>query len=246
MQAFEDMRLEAVRTESVGSGTPHRPLRLADRHRLLAGILFVTASAAIIGPAEAQAVRSGGDNARAMQELQQLATERTALKADNAKLKDQVADLQKKLDKATAESSAVSARAKQLDAAAARGAESGKLASDALEKSRTQMQELITRFRETAQNLKNVETERNALRGELQVRDREYNVCVERNVGLFEVGREALDRLDQHGFWSKVRESEPFTQLARARLDNLIDDDRQRLKELRLEESKKKIVEKPQ
>jgi hypothetical protein len=245
MQAFEDMRPDAMRSESVGCGTLHRPQRLADRHRLLAGIVFVAGSAAIIGPAAAQAVRSGGDNARALQELQQLATERTALKADNAKLKDQVADLQKKLDKATAESSAVSARAKQLDVAAARGAESGKLASDALEKSRARMQELITRFRETAQNLKNVETERNALRGELQVRDREYDVCVERNVGLYEVGREALDRLDQHGFWSKVRESEPFTQLARARLDNLIDDDRQRLKELRLEESKKKIVEKP-
>jgi len=43
-------------------------------------------------------MRSGGDNARAIQQMQQLATERTALQADNAKLKDEIAELKKKLD----------------------------------------------------------------------------------------------------------------------------------------------------
>jgi len=222
MQVFEGMRRQAI----------------------LAGILFATGWAAFCGPADAQAVRSGGDNARAMQEMQQLAAERTALKADNAKLKDEVADLQKKLDKASAESAAVSARTKQVEATSAREAESGKQTADALEKSHAQMQELIAHFRETAQQLKAVETDRNALRGQLQLRGREYDVCVEHNVGLYDVGREALDRLDRHGLWSKVAESEPFTQLARARLDNWIDDYRQRLAELHLKESKKEPADK--
>src|SRR4029077_17115547 len=53
--------------------------------------LLAISLAAVSVPA--QAVRSGGDNARAMQQLQQLASERTSLQADNAKLKDEVADL---------------------------------------------------------------------------------------------------------------------------------------------------------
>ncbi len=206
-------------------------------------------AAAAVAPAQGQAVRSGGaESARAaqqLQQLQQLASERTALQADNAKLKDQIADLKKKLDQATAEGAAASARAKQQEVAAARGAESSKQASEALEKSRAQMQDLIAHFRETAQELKTVEADRNALRGQLETRSRDYAVCVEHNVGLYDVGREALDRLDRQGFWSMVRESEPFTQLARARLDNWIDDYRQRLQELRVEQSKKKPAGKP-
>ena len=199
-------------------------------------------TAATIAPVHGQTVRSGGENARAMQELQQVAAERTALKTDNGKLKDEVAELKKKLDKATAEGAAVSARVKELEAAAGRGAESSKQANEALEKSRAQMQELIAHFRETALNLKTVEADRNNLRGQLEARGREYDTCVEHNVGLYQVGHEALDRLDRHGFWSKVGESEPFTQLARARLDNLIDDYRARLEESRLEKNKKPVA----
>jgi seryl-tRNA synthetase len=216
-----------------------RRTREADRRYLLAGILSLISTIAAIAPVHGQTVRSGGDNARAMQELQQVAGERTALKADNAKLKDDVADLKKKLDKATAEGATVSARVKELEVAAGRGAESSKQANDALEKFRAKMQELIAHFQETALDLKTVEADRNNLRGQLEARGREYNTCVEHNVGLYEVGHEALDRLERHGFWSKVGESEPFTQLARARLDNWIDDYRQRLQDLRLEQAKK-------
>lgn len=234
-------RTAVAASESVSPET--LPTHRVIRHGLL-GILLAGGWAVTAGPAAAQAVRSGGDNARQMQEMQQLSSERTALKADNAKLKEEVADLQKKLDKANTENAGVSARAKQLEAVAARGAEFSKQTADALEKSRAQMQELIGRFRETAQELKAVETDRNALRGQLDTRSRDYDVCVEHNVGLYDVGREALNRLDRQGFWSSMRQSEPFTQLARARLDNFVDDYRQRLEELRLEKSKQEPLKK--
>jgi cell division protein FtsB len=226
-------------TEAMGStwcsGLAARPRR----YRLLTGILLLAGVAIGAAPAQAQTARSGGESARAMQELQQLAAERTSLQAENAKLKDQVADFKKKVDQLNTESAAANARAREFEAAAARGAQSSTESADALAKSRAQMQELIARFRETVENLKTVESDRNTLRGRLEIRDREYNTCIENNVGLYEVGRDALDRLDRQGFWTRVRESEPFTQLARARLDNLIDDYRQRLQELRLDQSKK-------
>jgi chromosome segregation ATPase len=239
MPAFEAMRTETVKPAILSGRTREVPRRC-----LWAGIFSMIITAATIAPVLGQTARSGGDNARAMQELQQLGAERTALKTENAKLKDEAADLKKKLDKASADGAAALARAKQLELTAGRGAEAGKQANDALEKSRAQMQELITRFRQTAQDLKAVETDRNALRGQLEARGREYDTCVEHNVGLYEVGHEALDRLDRHGFWSRVSESEPFTQLARARLDNLIGDYRERLQQSRLEKAKP-VAEKP-
>jgi signal transduction histidine kinase len=201
---------------------------------------------AVILPAFGQAARSSGDNARAAQQMQQLAAEHTALLADNAKLKDEVAELKNKLDQAAAAGTAAATRAKQSDAAVARASESGKQTAEALEKSRTQMQELITRFRATALDLKTVETDRNTLRSEHESLVRDYRTCVERNVGLYQVGREALERLGQRGFFSKVGESEPFTQIARARLENLIDDYRSRLDESRVEQSKKNVADKSQ
>lgn len=190
-------------------------------------------------PLYAQAVRSGGDNARALQQMQQLASERTALQADNAKLKDEVADLKKKLDKANSDSAAAAARTKNLQQESAQGLESKKQMTESLEKSRGQMQELLTHFRETAQNLKTVEAERNELKGQLDARNREYATCVDHNVGLYEINRETLDRLGKHGFWSKVGDAEPFTQLSRARLENLIDAYRYRIDELQVERQKK-------
>jgi seryl-tRNA synthetase len=187
----------------------------------------------------AQAVRSGGDNARAVQQMQQLASERTALQADNAKLKAQVDELKAKLDKGSAENAALSARIKNLETESNRGTESNKQLTDSLEKSRAQMQDLITHFRETAQNLKAVEVERNDLHGQLDLRVRELHTCVDHNVDLYEVNRETLDRLDKRGFWSALGNAEPFTQLARARLENLIDAYRYRIDELRVERQKK-------
>jgi seryl-tRNA synthetase len=222
-----------------------RAAAAAVNRRSVAAVIFTAAfGSAAIGPALGQAARSGGDSSRALQQMQQLASERTALQAENEKLKGEAADLKKQLDKANAETAAAAARVKQLEAAAGRGAESGKQAAEALEKSRSQIQELITRFRATAQDLKTVETDRNALRGQHDALSRDYAACVDHNVGLYQIGRETLDRLDRHGFFSKAGESEPFTQLARARLENLIDDYRQRLEELRVEQSKKTAADK--
>jgi type I site-specific restriction endonuclease len=201
--------------------------------------LVLAVLSCVAAPLHAQAVRSGGDNARALQLMQQLASERAALQADNAKLKDEVADLKKKLDKATTDNVSAAARTKNLQRESARETESKKQLTESLEKNRGQMQELITRFRETAQNLKSVEIERNELRSQLDLRNREYATCVDRNVGLYEINRETLDRLERRGFWSEVRDTEPFAQLSRARLENLIDAYRYRIEELKIERQKK-------
>jgi hypothetical protein len=209
--------------------------------QILVGLAALSIAASLNSPLHAQAARSGGgaDNARVVQQMQQLASERTALQADNAKLKEQLADLQKKLDQATADVAASTAHTKGVQQQElARAADSKKQAEEANEKLKTQMRDLVVHFRETAQDLKNVEVERNEFHGKLEARNREYATCVDRNVGLYQTNIETLDRLDKHGFWSKAADTEPFTQLSRARLENLIDAYRYRIDELRLEQKK--------
>jgi len=213
-----------------------RPARLPIR-------LIAACGACVLAFAvQAQTARSGGggaDNAKALQQMQQLASERTALQADNTKLKDQVDELKKKLDKATAENAGLVARQKALAAGGGSAVADNKKLTEQLENSRAQMQDLITHFRETAQNLKIVETDRNELKTRLESKDGDYKTCVDRNAGLYEINVETLNRLERRGFWSHAADNEPFTQISRAKLENLIDGYRIRVEELRVARDKK-------
>jgi cell division septum initiation protein DivIVA len=189
-------------------------------------------SLAVIATASAQTQRTGDNNARAMQQVQQLTAERVQLKAENDKLKQELESVKKQLTAATSEHSSLQQRLKVAESTASRESASTQQNTEALEKTRAQLQELIGRFRETATSLKEVETDRNTVRGQLQSRERELNTCVERNVALYELNNDVLNRLEHKGVWSSLTEREPFTQIQRTRLENLIDDYRQRASEL--------------
>jgi chromosome segregation ATPase len=188
---------------------------------------------ALSAPVNAQTQRSGDANARAMQQLQQLSSEHAQLKSDNDKLKQEVESLKKQLSAATTGQSLLQQKLKVAESSAARDAGSSQQNAESLEKMRGQMQELITRFRDTAQSLKDVETDRNAARGRLQARDRELTQCIDRNVGLYQLNTEVLDHFEKKGVFSSLAEKEPFTQIQRTRLENLIDGYKERAADLR-------------
>jgi len=96
---------------------------------------------------------------------------------------------------------------------------------------------LIGKIRETAQTLREVETDRSQARSELSVKQRELNVCVDRNAEMYLLTNETLDRLPGRGAFATFADHEPFTRLSRTRLDNLIEDYRYRIEKLRVEKS---------
>lgn len=195
----------------------------------------VVCTVCLSGNALAQTQRSGDNNARAMQQVQQLSVERAQLKAENEKLKKAAEDLKQQLASNSGSQTSLQAKLKAAETAAAQDAASNRQNAEALEKARAQMQEVITRFRETAATLKDVETDRNLLRSQLQVRDRDLNACIDRNASLYDLNKEVLDRYERKGMWSSLAEKEPFTKIQRTRLENLIDDYRERAKDLRLQ-----------
>jgi chromosome segregation ATPase len=192
-------------------------------------------AAAFSGSAAAQTARSGGGaSAQLVQQLQQLASERTALQGENEKLKTQLAEVTKDRDALKASHQTVERRAKDAATALAQSNTQREAVDQELTQNKAKMQELIAKFRETIQTLRQTETAHAADKQTLATRERELAVCVDRNVALYRLNDEVLTRLDKIGFWSKAALAEPFTRIKRTQNENLVDDYRSRAQEQRV------------
>ncbi len=199
-------------------------------------ILTILLAAAVFAgfSAQAQTQRNGGEAQKFMQQYQQVAAEKTALQT-------QVAQLKKDLDIAKSDAAAMK---KERDIAKVRtGISPGAVAQATsardsavreLEQVKQSRTELVNRFRETANNLKEVEADRLKLRKDLMERDTAFDTCTENNMQLYEISGEVLDRYEHVGLFTKVSAAEPFTKLTRTRLENLADQYRTRAQELRI------------
>ena len=196
----------------------------------------VLAAACLALTANAQTQRSGSESQKIMQQYQQLAAEKTALQAQQAQSKKDLDAAQAELASTRKERDALKAR---MGGSAAQIAQLAQAAAgkDAAEKSLDQLKqkttELIARFREIATNLKEAEADRAKLQGQLKGSTAAFDKCNEDNLGLFEVNSEILDRYQHVGLFTKVGTADPFTKIARSRIENLVDEYRARAIELR-------------
>lgn len=191
--------------------------------------------AALSGSLQAQSQRSGGggEAQKILQQYQQLAGEKTALQAQVTQMKQQLDAANSELAALKKERDALKARSGAAGAAAAQLAAFKESSEKAAELNKQRMNELITRFRETATNLKEIEIDRSKLQDELRVRNEAYDRCAADNLGLFEINNDLLNRYEHVGLFTKVSAGEPFTRITRTRIDNLVDETRARALELR-------------
>jgi chromosome segregation ATPase len=177
-----------------------------------------------VSPAHAQTARSGGaPNAQLLQQMQQLASERTSLQAENARMKKELEDLRKERDQLKKSREAVDVRLKSDAAALARSSADRDSTEQQLAQSKARMQELVGKFRETLQTLRELEAEGNSAKQSLAARDTELKTCVDRNVALYHLNDEVLTRFEKQGLLSRMAQAEPFTRIKRVQLENLID-----------------------
>ncbi len=210
--------------------------RIADLLRVVAMTILVLVPTTAPVMVQAQTERSGNADARVAQQLQQLTNERMALQAEVVELKQELEQARKELAGANSAKSSLESRNRTLEATAGRGQAAQQSSEEQLERTRDQLQDLVAKFRETAQTLREVETDRATVTSQLVTKEREFSTCVDRNAALYLLNDEVLDRMQSRGFWSSVTEREPFTKLKRVQLENLIDDYRYRAEELRLEQ----------
>lgn len=196
-------------------------------HRWIAGAAVL---AAAFGPsASGQTARSGASaSAQVYEQLQQLASERTSLQAENEKLQSELAQAQKDRDALRAAQQAIDRRAQGTAAALALSTSRRETTERELAQYKTRMEELIAKFRETIEKLRAAETEGATTKQSLTAREHELQACVDHNLALYRLNDEVLTHFGRQGFWARLARSEPFTQIERVQNDNLIDDYRAR------------------
>jgi chromosome segregation ATPase len=190
--------------------------------------LFLMLALAVVAltthrPAMGQAARNSSGNAQAMQQLQQLAAERTKLLADNAKLQSELEATRKERDALKKKQEASERRLQGTDVAVARAAAKSDSLNQELEREKAKLTEIVAKFRELAGQLREVEGERSTAKTALAKRDAELGQCVDRNRSLYTLNGEILDRLEHPGRFTAGSPLEPFTRLKRIELENLID-----------------------
>lgn len=205
-----------------------------------AAAVLAASMSGVNSDANAQSQRSGGgESQKFMQQYQQLAAEKTALQA-------QVAQMQKDLDAARADLAEAKKERDALKkahaggvppAAVSRLTASKEAAERSLESSKQRMTELVGRFREMANNLKDVESDRAKLREDGAKRSAAFDKCAEDNLQLYEINADLLDRYEHVGLFTRVSAIEPFTKLTRTRSENLVDEYRERAQQLRIKKS---------
>jgi chromosome segregation ATPase len=194
---------------------------------------FVVVGAAVPSRSYAQVPRSS-PNAQLLEDYQEAERARDQLQAQNRQLKRQLETIQQQLRSSRAELSAAksSAGATRNALAAARVQSQGY--STDLDQARANLKTLIGRFGDTIVALRAVESSRDVLRKQLATREAALNTCAERNADLYNVATQVLQRYEHQGLFHYLARYEPFTRLEQTRIDNYVDDYRQRAQELRL------------
>src|SRR5262249_17511310 len=142
-------------------------------------------------------------------------------------------DVKKDRDALKAGREATQRRARDATAALAHTRAQREAVGQGLTQNKAKTQELIGKFRETIQKPRATETRGAKTNQSLAARGQDLKVCIERNVGLYDISNELLNRFEKQGLFTRVALSEPFTRIKRVQLENLIDDYRARAKELR-------------
>lgn len=198
-------------------------------------VLALLALGAVSG-AQAQTQRSGGAaaNTQALMQLQQISAERTALQAENAKLKGELAKASQERDSLKDAQETIMKRGRGAEAELARVVSDRARLEGDLAQQKDRVQELASRLRDAAGSLREVEMDNDTTKRSLSAREQEMHACVDRNAKLYELNGQVLSRFERLGLWSAVAGHEPFTKLKRIQLENLADDFRNRADEQRL------------
>src|SRR5262249_40655120 len=173
------------------------------------------------------------------QEKATLAQEKAALEQDKAKAETQAKSLGDKVGGLQASV----ARAKKAEDELNRKLETqskdkaGLAAS--LEATRRQLDSETKAREQTQDTLRSREQELERVRADLEQGVQRAAVCEEKNVKLYGVGMEVLSRYDSKGCWDAVLQAEPFTQLKRVEMENLVEDYRDKLDAQRVAPEKK-------
>ncbi|MBL8200207.1 MAG: hypothetical protein JNK40_04470 [Chromatiales bacterium] len=195
-------------------------------------VVMLLSSGASVGQ---EARRPASDaSARLQQQVQQLAGERTALQSENARLKEQVARLEKDARALVTEKEALTRRAGTAEFKVSRAEAGQQSFNSRIEATEARLNEVVSKYKELAEELRKVEAERNELARQAAADGQGLKVCAQRNVQLAGIANEALDRYEKKGCFGALAQAEPFTGLKRIEVENAVEEYRQKVDALQV------------
>src|SRR6202022_3480703 len=111
-------------------------------------------------------------------------------------LKKDLEDVRKERDALKNAQQALDRRAKFSEGSLRQTVTPPEASDKELAQTKKKKQQLVGKFRETLQTLRDVETEQTTTKQTLTTRDQALRVCIDRNLALYKLNREVLARLD--------------------------------------------------
>jgi chromosome segregation ATPase len=175
-----------------------------------------------------QTQRSGGEAQKFMQQYQQLSAEKTALQAQLAQMKTDLDAGAAELARAKKERDVAKTHVGISPATLTEAVRARENAENALEQSKQRTAEIVGKYRELAQTLKDTENDRGRLSKEVIEHGSALDKCARDNAELASLSEEVLTRYEHVGLFSRTSAAEPFTRLTRTRIENTVDEYRAR------------------
>jgi chromosome segregation ATPase len=194
----------------------------------LALLLFTSLAAP---HAAAQASRGGEGDARLQAMVNQLNSQKAQLQQENTRLQRELDELKKELGEEKKRADAAEARVNVAESSAAQLERSNTQNSAALAQTRTRLEEVVGQFRETIDILRETEADRNSLSASLSMTQSDLSQCTRNNREMYQTAIEVVEVLEGQGPAKRLAQKEPFTQLARVKIENIADEYRYALED---------------
>lgn len=216
-------------------------MRFGPRLAAVAAVLACGTALAQQAPSDRQASREREMLRRAQAGQKQAEEARAALESEKSKLAEQLREAESKASKTAGAVSREKKRAEELQ----RSLDETTRMRDTLQKDRDA---LAARLADTEGQLRESSAELSRTRRSLAERDAELAQAKDfggrenaaridaeqKNVKLYGLSRELIERYRSQGFWDAVRRKEPFTGLKQVEVDNLLEQYRDRADESRV------------
>lgn len=204
------------------------------RSRVFALALLLAGPAPVVGEETRAAQDPREVIARLQLQLQRLSAERARLQNELAGQSRAAEQAEAALAEVEAERDALAAARERQDAVIDRLEAVRDRLQERLETAAGNLEELIGRYREAVDTLRDLRIDRDDWQTVAESHAGRLTVCERNNAELRDVALEALEAYENKGCLDRFGQLEPFTGVARVRIDNLVEDYRRLIEALYL------------
>lgn len=166
----------------------------------------------------------GGDGTamvKAQMMMRQLSQEKEALQSENAELKKQLASINKKIESLKQEKSHLDKKLGSSKNLISRYKENTEMLRDRILKDNQHLKELVDKFKELIQAFKVVEGEKAQLKTNMQQNRQDMLSCAEKNMKLIQNNSDLVKLYKKKDVWDALMQAEPVTQLKQVEIENI-------------------------